>query len=211
MTADSPLRAPNPWDIAFPTLPERDIALLRKRGHVRPIALGEVLFAEGDRDLCFFVVLSGAIEIRESSHGEPRPVVVHHAGQFTGDIDTLTGRAALVTAIVIEPGEVVAMNGDEVRHAVDELADLGEVIVKAFLMRRSLLLDAGYIGVKIIGSRFSPDSHRLRDFATRNAIPYTWIDLESDRQADAFLQQFKVAAAETPLLIGPGGHMLKNP
>jgi len=211
MVTDRLRAAASHQDVAFPTLSARDIDALRTRGTERAMVLDEVLFAEGDRDFCFFVVLDGAVEIRESSRGTPHTITVHRAGEFTGDIDTLTGRAAMVTGVVIESGHVLQLSTNELRRAVDELPELGDTILTAFLMRRTLLLDDGFKGVKIIGSRFSPDAHRLRDFATRNGIPYTWVDLETDRQADALVQQFGVDASATPIVIGPDGKSFSNP
>jgi thioredoxin reductase (NADPH) len=198
-------------DIAFPTLSAHDIDALRSRGTERVMQPGEVLFAAGDRDFCFFVILEGAVEIRESTRDTPRVVTVHRAGEFTGDIDTLTGRAAMVTGTVTETARVLEIGTANLRRAVDELPDFGEVVLSAFLMRRTLLIDDGFQGVRIIGSRFSPDAHRLRDFATRNGIPYTWIDLEVDQQADTLLRQLGVEASATPIVIGPDGRSFSNP
>jgi thioredoxin reductase (NADPH) len=170
-----------------------------------------VLFAEGDRDFCFFVVVDGAVEIVEHSRGTPFTVAVHGPGEFTGDVDMLTGRAALVTARMQQDGAVLTLDAAELRRAVAELPEFGETVVKAFLMRRTLLLGQGFRGIKIIGSRFSPDAHRLRDFATRNAVPFTWIDLEADEQADTLLRQLGVAAAQTPIVIGRDGRWASNP
>ena len=158
-------------DVAFPTLSEQDIAALAARGHPRDVRAGEILFTAGDRSFCFYVVLQGSIEILNLGADGDAPVAVHRARQFSGDVDMLTGRAAVVTARVGEDGRVLQLSATELRHAVDELPDLGETIVKAFLMRRELLLRSGLAVVRIIGSRFSPDAHRLRDFATRNLIP----------------------------------------
>jgi thioredoxin reductase (NADPH) len=201
----------NDQDVAFPTLGTGDLAALTARSRPRPVRAGEVLFAEGDRDFCFFVVLEGAVEIVEHSRGAPHTVVVHRAGEFTGDVDMLTGRGALVTARAVEDGRLLELSTAELRRAVDELPDLGETIVKAFLMRRTLLLGEGFQGVKIIGSRFSPSAHRLRDFATRNAVPFTWIDLDADEQADALLRQFGIPASATPIVIGRDGGWVSNP
>jgi thioredoxin reductase (NADPH) len=136
---------------------------------------------------------------------------VHQPNEFTGDVDMLSGRAALVTARAAADGEVLEVNAESLRQAVDELPDLGEIIVKAFLTRRTLLLSDGYQGIKIIGSRFSPDAHRLRDFAARNAIPFTWIDLETDSQAEVLLREFGIPAADTPVVIGRQGRFLRKP
>ena len=157
---------PTDHEVAFPVLGARDLAALTARGHPRAVKAGEVLFAEGDRDFCFYVVLEGTVEIVEHSSGTERAVAVHQPGEFTGDVDMLTGRSALVTGRAGEDGRVLELSTAELRRAVDELPELGETLLKAFLMRRQLLLGQGYKGVKIIGSRFSPAAHRLRDFAT---------------------------------------------
>ncbi len=172
---------------------------------------GDILFAPGDRNFCFYIVLEGAIEIIEHSSGEPRVVATHRPGQFTGDIDTLTGRVALVTAQVSEPGRLQMLSTTELRKAVDELPDVGEVIIKAFLMRRRMLVEGGFVGVTIIGSRFSPASHRLRDFATRNLVPIRWRDLDTDVQAEEMLRQLGVPASDTPIVIGMNGQIKRNP
>jgi thioredoxin reductase (NADPH) len=198
-------------EVAFPTLSEGDIAALTARGQVRPIRGGDVLFDEGDRGFPFFVVLEGGIEIVEHSRGTPHTVVVHQPGQFTGDVDLLTGRAALVKGQAAKDGRVLQLGQDQLRRAVEELPDLGETLMKAFLMRRRLLLEAGFEGVRIIGSRFSPEAHRLRDFATRNGIPFRFLDLETDEQAEALLRQFDVPVSATPIVMDSEGEWWSNP
>ena len=156
-------------DIAFPKLTAAQIATLESRGHRRAVRSGDVLFTEGARGFSFYVVVSGAIEIVESSRGTPHTVVVHHPQDFTGDVDMLTGRAALVTARVAADGEVVELSASALRDVVDESPELGEIIIKAFLLRRSLLLSDGFEGLKIIGSRFSADAHRVLPGTRRTA------------------------------------------
>jgi thioredoxin reductase (NADPH) len=198
-------------DIAFPELREKDLAALTARGKIREVRAGEVLWEEGDRNRFFYAVLEGAIEIIGHQRGVPQRVVVHHPGQFTGDIDVLSGRTVLVTGRVIEDGRVVELGTEDVRRAVAELPDLGKIILKAFLMRRELLIGEGFEGVRIIGSRFSPDAHRLRDFAARNAVPVDWIDLDTDQEAESLLQQFNVPASATPIVLGSDGEWVSNP
>lgn len=201
----------NDHEVAFPVLSTEDLAALTARGRARAVRAGEVLFAEGDRDFCFFVVLEGEIEIVEHSRGSPHTVAVHEAGGFTGDVHMLSGRAALVEGRAPREGRVLQLSSGELRRAVDELPDLGEKILKAFLMRRTLLLGDGFQGVRIIGSRFSPEAHRLRDFAARNAIPFRFMDLETDEAADAILRQFNIPASATPIVMGGGGEWHSNP
>src|SRR5258706_691890 len=202
---------PSEHDLAFPRLSRPQIDALRRWGQVRSIAPGDVLFKEGDREFSFFVVLEGAVEIVEQSRGTPRGVTVHDRGEFRGDVDMLSGRAVLVTGRAIARGDVLELTAAELRQAVDALPEIGEIVLKAFLPRRTLLLSDGFEGIKIVGSRFSPDAHRLRDFATRNAIPFTWIDLESDEQAETLLRQFGVPPSATPVVIGREGRYLANP
>ena len=198
-------------DIAFPILTPRQLEQLTARGHPRTVRAGEILFREGDRGIGFFVVLEGAIEIVVHTTEGEQQVTVHRVGQFTGDVDVLTGRSVVVTGRVLEDGRVLTLDPEELRHAVDQVPNLGETLVKAFIMRRELLLGSGMVGVTIIGSRFSPESHRLRDFATRNLIPFKWLDLESDSQAEAILRQLKVPASATPLVLGREGQYYSRP
>ena len=198
-------------DIAFPTLSASHLAAISARAHPRNVRAGEILFAEGDRNFCFFVVVEGSVDIVESSTGAEHLVRKHVTGEFTGDVDMLSGRGALVTARAAEDGLVHEMSTSELRAIVDGIPELGEIIVKAFLMRRTILLSEGFEGAKIIGSRFQPAAHELRDFAARNGIPYRFIDLESDADADAILRQFNVSAAETPIVIGRHGQWRVKP
>jgi len=201
----------NDNDVAFPILDSKDLAVLTARGHPRDVRAGEVLFSEGDRNRSFYVVLEGSIEVVGHSKGVPHVVAVHHPGQFSGDVDLLSGRAILVTGRAAEDGRVIELSSAELRRAGEELPDLGQILAKAFLKRRALLLGEEYEAVTIIGSRFSPDAHRLRDFATRNGIPARWIDLEADEQADALLRQFNIPASATPIVLGSDGEWVSNP
>jgi len=131
---------PSEHDIAFPRLSPSQIDVLRRWGQVRSIAPGDVLFKEGDRGFSFFVVLEGAVEIVEQSRGTPHVVTVHEPGEFTGDVDTLSGRSALVTGRATAAGQVLELTTVALRQAVDALPEIGEIILKAFLTRRTLLL-----------------------------------------------------------------------
>jgi thioredoxin reductase (NADPH) len=147
----------------------------------------------------------------ERSEGTPRRITVHRRGNFTGDVSLLSGRSVLVTGRVIEDGTVLQLDPDDLRHAVDELPELGDILIKAFMKRRQLIIEDGFAGVQIIGSRFSPDAHRLRDFASRNAIPARFRDLETDPGAESLLQTLGVSPSETPIVIGREGQFHRNP
>jgi thioredoxin reductase (NADPH) len=198
-------------EVAFPVLSETDLNALKARGKIREVRAGETLFRQGERNRPFIVVLEGAVEIVETTRGTPHSIVVHQPGQFSGDVDLLSGRPVLVNGEVIRDGRVLELSPADLRRAVDELPELGEIIIKAFLMRRSLLLGDEFVGVRIVGSRFSPDTHRLRDFATRNEVPVQWIDLDSDEQADTLLRQLNVPPSATPIVLGREGQWKSNP
>ncbi|HEU4698663.1 MAG TPA: FAD-dependent oxidoreductase [Gemmatimonadales bacterium] len=202
---------PTQDEIAFPRLTPAQLEALLPLGRCRPTTPGEILFREGERAFDFFVVRRGEVEILEHSHGAAQVVTVHGPGEFTGDVDLLTGRGALVTARVRTPGEVLQLDEAALRRVVAEMPGLGDLLLRAFLMRRSLLLGHGYQGIRIIGSRFSPAAHQLREFAVRNAIPFTWLDVEQDEEAEALLRHFGVPAGATPVVITMDGQVLRNP
>ena len=198
-------------DVAFPVLSPTDIAALTARGKSREMHAGDTLFSEGDRNRAFFLVLDGAVEIVENSRGTPRQITVHRPGQFTGDIDVLSGRSVLVTGRAIEDGSLVELSSADLRRAADELPELGDTIIKAFLRRRELIRADGFEGVRIVGSRFSSDAHRLRDFAQRNGIPYRFMDVETDPEAEVLLRELGVPPADTPIVVGQQGRFHRNP
>jgi thioredoxin reductase (NADPH) len=198
-------------DIAFPQLDPAHVDALRARGRVRHVEPGEVLWSEGDRGFGFFVVLAGEMEVIDSTGDQPRQVAVHYPGDFSGDVDMLTGRVSLVSARMLTPGQVLELDSDGLRRVIGELPEISEVLLRAFLMRRRLLLGEGYRGIQIIGSRFSPEAHHLREFCSRNDIAYTWIDVEQDPHAEELLCQFHVGVEQTPVVIGRGGELLTSP
>ena len=188
-------------DVAFPKLSQEDLLTLDRFSTCRAATDGEILFEAGDRDFKFFIVRGGRVAITEHSGDEVRLVVVHEVGEFTGDVDMLTGRPSLVTATMQGAGRVQEIEATTLRNILNEVPELGERILRAFLMRRELLLEAGLTGVRIVGSRYSHDTFRIREFLSRNNVPHTWIDLENDPQVGELLNRFRIAPEETPVVI----------
>ena len=118
-------------------------------------------------------------------------IAVHGPGRFLGEVGLLTGQAAFFTAVVHEPGEVLALPVERLHEVVVREPGLGDLILHAFLLRRSMLIGLG-AGFRIVGSRYSPDTRRLREFAARNRLPHHWIDLEQDEEAEAVLNQLGI-------------------
>jgi thioredoxin reductase (NADPH) len=191
---------------AFPRLSDEQIERLSAHGDRRPTEARDVLFRAGDVDYDFFVVLEGKVAT-ESDDGV---IAVHGPGRFLGELSLLTGQAAFFTAIVREPGEVLVVPVARLRALVGADPGLGDVILRAYLLRREMLIGLG-AGFKVVGSRFSPATRRLREFAARNRLPHRWIDLESDSDAEALLQSLGIGPEETPVVIWGGDRVLRNP
>jgi thioredoxin reductase (NADPH) len=199
---------------AFPILDEAQIAQLASCTTVVPKSYrdGETLIAVGERDLKFFIVKSGEIEIVDYSGDEPKTIAVHRKGQFTGDISHLTGTPAIVSAIARGDCEVYEISGNALRQVLNQCPGLSDIILQAFIARRQLLRESpNFVGLRVIGSRYSPDTFRVRDFLARNRVLFTWVDLESDPQVDRLLKQFGVTEADTPVVACARMLLLRNP
>jgi thioredoxin reductase (NADPH) len=193
----------------YPRLSEGQRARLRAMGTVRSTSPGDVLFREGEESYDFFVVESGAVTIVQGYETENRAVAVFGAHQFLGELGLLTGARVYLSAVVRDGGEVIQVPGARLRALLGEDEEMSNLILPAYLARRARLINIG-AGVHLIGSRFSLDSRRLREFMARNRVPYQWTDLEDDDEVDAMLQAVGVEPAETPVLIGAGS-LLRNP
>jgi thioredoxin reductase (NADPH) len=197
-------------DGAFPRLEDDQLARLERLGEVRHVEPGETLFREGDRDADFFILKSATAVIVQGYPDENRVIAVHGPGRFLGEISILTGQRVYLTGVVRDEGEVIQVPLETLRKIVAEDKNLSDLILGAFMARRAILIDLG-TGIKLIGSRFSPDSRRLREFLARNRMPHIWTDLEEDEHADALLTSLQVKPDETPVVIASGGEILRNP
>jgi thioredoxin reductase (NADPH) len=204
----------NLQSIAFPILDEAQIAQLANCTHVtaKHYRDGEKLITVGERNVKFFVVKSGEIEIVDSSGDQPKTLAVHHKGQFTGDISHLSGMPVIFTAIARGDCEAYEISGDTLRHVLNQCPGLGDIILQAFIARRQLVRESpDFIGLRVIGSRYSPDTFRVRDFLAKNRVLFTWVDLETDPQVDQLLKQFGVTEADTPVVACSHVLLLRNP
>ena len=195
---------------AYPRLGDEQVQILSTHGERRATRPGQVLYRKGDERYDFYVVLAGTVAVVEDEDdGVERVVAVHGPGRFLGELSLLTGQAALLTAVVQEAGQVLAVPVGRLRELVSQDPALGDLVLRAYLIRRSILIELG-VGLRIIGSRFSPDTKRLLQFAARNLLPHRWIDLERDRKAEALLSQLGVRSEETPVVIWQQ-QVLRNP
>jgi thioredoxin reductase (NADPH) len=195
----------------FPTLTPTQIARIAAQGRRRPIRRGEVLIEAGAEVIPFFVVVEGRIEIVQPSGATETLVAVHGPGQFSGEIQMLSGRRALVRARVSEPGEVIELDRERLLALVQTDSELSEIIMRAFILRRVELIAHGFGDVVLIGSSHCVGTLRVKEFLTRNAHPYTYIDLDRDADVQGLLDRFHVSAADVPVLICRGDVVLRNP
>jgi len=202
------------YAIAFPTLNDDQIVELgRCTSAVRKTYRdGQTLFAVGDRDFKFFIVASGEIAIIDFSGNEPKTIAIHRKGAFTGDISHLTGNPAVVSAIAQGDCEVYEILGDALRTVLNQCPVVSDIVLQAFIARRQLLRQSSeFTGLRVIGSRYSPDTFRVRDFLAKNRVLFTWVDLETDPEVDRVLKQFDVTEADTPVVACSSMLLLRNP
>ena len=200
--------------VAFPTLDEAQIAALGRcpLTTLKRYRDEEKLFEACERDFKFFVVKSGKVEIMDESGETPNTVTVHGPGEFTGDVAQLSGSPSLVSGVARGDCEVYEVSPDALRQILNNHPDLGDVILQAFIARRQLLNGSGtFTGLRVIGSRYSRDTLRIRDFLAKNRMPFTWLDLEADPQVDKLLKQFGLTEADTPVVAWARKLLLRNP
>jgi thioredoxin reductase (NADPH) len=200
--------------VAFPTLDEAQIAAVGRcaGASLKRYRDGQTLFQVGERDFKFFVVKSGEVEVLDESGETPKTVAVHRPGEFTGDVAHLTGSPSVVSAVARGDCEVYEVSADALRQLLNRCPDLGDVILQAFIARRQLLRESGdFTGLRVIGSRYSRDTFRIRDFLAKNRVLFTWLDLEADPQVDQLLKQFGVTEADTPVVACGRKLLLRNP
>jgi thioredoxin reductase (NADPH) len=195
----------------FPTLTPAQISRIAPHGHMRPMQRGQVLVEQGDRNVPFFVVVSGEVEIVRPSGDVETLITIHGPGQFTGEVNNLSGRPAVVRMRATKQGELIELDRQHMLALLQTDADLGEILMRAFILRRVELVSAGVGDVVLIGSIYSPGTLRIKEFLMRNGHPYSYIDLERDLEVQNLLDSSHTDASEIPVLICRGEIVLRNP
>jgi thioredoxin reductase (NADPH) len=195
----------------FPKLTPAQIRRIAARGQMRAMERGEVLYEQGDRAASFFVVVSGELEVVRPSGAVETLVTVHGSSQFTGEVGTLSGRRTLFRVHATKPGKVIELDRQHMLALMQSDAELGEILTRAFILRRVELVAAGVGDVVLIGSTHSADTLRIKEFLMRNGHPYSYIDLERDPDVQNLLDSFHLAASEIPVVICRGKVVLRNP
>ena len=194
----------------FLQLTDAELARLAKFGQPRSYRAGEALVRVGEVGPGMTLILSGKVDVSRPDAGADTHVVTHERGNFLGELAQLSGRPFLVNAVAQTDVEAVAIAPDRVRALLIAEANLGERIMRALILRRVGLIEAG-AGPIIVGHETNSDVLRLVNFLRRNGHPYRTLDPESDRCAQTLVERFQVTPEELPIVLCPGGQLLRNP
>jgi len=201
----------DPKTEAFPKLTAAQIGRARSYATHRRVAAGEIVFEVGDSRVPMFILVSGAMEIVQPLEKGERPVALHGAGEFTGETNMISGRRSLVRGRVTAAGEFIEISPENLRSLISRDAELSEIFMRAFILRRLVLIAKGFGDVVLLGSRHSAGTLRLREFLARNGHPFTYVDLDTDPQSQEILDRFNVSVADVPVLVCRGTTVLRNP
>ena len=198
-------------DRVFPTLTPEQVSRIASHGRRRSTIRGDVLIEIGDKAVPVFVVMSGELQALRPAEGGDTLIVSHQAGQFSGEANMISGRRALGRLRVSEAGEVIQLDREQLLALIQTDAELSEILMRAFILRR-LELIARHLGdVVVIGSAHCAGTLRAKEFLTRNGHPFQYIDLDRDREAQELLDRFHIGVADIPVLICRGDAVLRNP
>jgi thioredoxin reductase (NADPH) len=195
----------------FPKLTPAQLSRIAARGHIRSMEGGEVLYEQGHRAAPFFVVVSGELEVVRPSVPIETLITTYESGQFTGEVGTLSGRRSLFRVRATKPGKVIELDRQQMLALIQTDAELGEILMRAFILRRVELIAAGVGDIVLIGSAYSASTLRIKGFLMRNGQPYSYMDLERDSDVQNLLDSFQISPGEIPVLICRGQLVLRNP
>jgi thioredoxin reductase (NADPH) len=195
----------------FPKLTPAQIRRVAPHGHTRVVEGSEVLYEQGRSAPPFFVVVSGELEVVRPLFPVETLVTVYEPGQFTGEVGTLSGRRALFLVRASKRSEVIEVDRQNMMALVQTDGELGDILMRAFILRRVELIAAGVGDIVLIGSTHSASTLRIKEFLMRNGQPYSYIDLEHDPDVQNLLDSFQISANEIPVLICRGQLVLRNP
>jgi thioredoxin reductase (NADPH) len=210
-TRSTPLTSAEDAALMFPTLGDAQIARIAAHGVARIIAAGEILVESGQTDVPFFVVKAGEIEIVRPSALGDLVIAFNRPGQFTGEFSMLLGRPAMMRVRASAAGEVIQLTGEQMHALVQTDAEVGAILMQAFVHRRNALVARGIGDVLLVGTVRSAATLRMKAFLTRNGHPFKFLDFDREADARGLLERFELDPADLPVLISRGDAVLRNP
>lgn len=197
-------------DDIYATFDDDALATFDALGERRRVEVGEYLYRAGDLAYDFFVMLSGEVEVFVVADGEERIIARHGPRRFLGELNLLTGLRVFVSARVTQDGEVIVVPREALRRVIATDPGLSDEILATFMARRTLLMTGAAVAIRVVGSRFSPEAARIREFLTRTRVPHEWLDPDSDEEVEVVLQGFGIDPVDLPVVIAPG-KVLRQP
>ena len=194
----------------FPRLADDEVARLARFGEPHSYKAGEYLVRVGEKGLGLMLILAGRVEVTRAEGGEQKHIVTHERGNFMGELAQLSGRPYLVDELALTDVEAVAIPPERLRALLIAEADLGERMMRALILRRMALIEVG-AGPIVIGSEGDADVLRLVNFLRRNGHPYNQLDPQDDSCARTLVERFDVLPEQLPIVLCPGGQLLRNP
>jgi thioredoxin reductase (NADPH) len=205
-----PLTLAERGEQVFPTLTPGQIARIASQGRRRRVQPGEILLDVGDQ-LRFFVVTEGKIDIVSASGPTDSLIATLQPGQFTGEVNMLSGRRQFTRIRASEAGAVIELEREQLLALVQTDSELSDILMRAFILRRIELIAHQVGDAVLIGSNHSADTLRIKEFLTRNGYPHAYVDLDRDHDVQQLLDRFRVALADIPVVICRGQSVLRNP
>jgi thioredoxin reductase (NADPH) len=205
------IRSDHPLSNTNPVLNASVIERVSKYGISSKVAEGTVVVHQGDPMERFLVVVDGELAVEQSHRGGTERVLTHRAGQFFGDIHSLSGRPSLVAGRMISSGHIITLDRPSLQRLMQNDSEVGEIFMRAFILRRIELLATSSGDALVLGSINSSDTLRIRDFLTRNGHPFTFVDLDKDEDVQELLEEFEVCVKDIPVFICRGEYVMKNP
>ncbi|HEX6941696.1 MAG TPA: FAD-dependent oxidoreductase [Gemmatimonadaceae bacterium] len=200
-----------PIDHVFPTLAPSYVERLRRYGQARHVSRGDILLEPGTSDPHCFVVVSGSLEIVRETRETETLIHTHGPGQFTGEANMLSGRRALVRIRARENSEIIDIDRPQLLRLLQTDTEIGEIVTRAFILRRAELIGRGYGDAVLLGSNHCAGTLRVREFLTRNGHPFQSIDLDTDDGVQELLDTFGIGPNDIPVLICRCEIVLRNP
>lgn len=198
-------------DQMFGALMSAQIARAAAYGKRRTVRRGEVLIEAGAQHYPLFIVDSGELEVALVSMAGEDVITTHRHGQFSGELNLVSGRRGLARVRVAQPGEVIEIPRASLLSLLQTDAELSEIFMRAFILRRVAVIDRGFADMVVLGSQYSPRTLEIREFLSRNAHPHTYLDLDTDEASRESLDRWNISADEVPVVIYRGDLVLRNP
>jgi thioredoxin reductase (NADPH) len=193
-----------------PNLSPQQIDRIRSVARLRSVQTGEVLYEPSQPDVPLFIVLEGNISISRTGEDD-KILAVREANQFTGEMSVISGKRSLLKARVTGDGSVLELSRDKVLSLMAKDTELGEIFMEAFVARRLLMIQLGEGNVVLFGTKISARTLALREFLTRNAHPFTYVDIDSDSFAGELMEKLAVRNSEIPVVYCNNRYVLRNP